>query len=686
MSDPVEIRVPDIGDFADVPVIEVLVAVGDEVAVEDPLVTLESDKATMDVPSPAAGTVRELRIAVGDTVSEGTPIMLLDAVGAADEEPAEQVTEEAATGDGDGAREAVEVRVPDIGDFADVPVIEVLVKPGDEVVAEDPLITLESDKATMDVPAPSSGTVRDVRVAVGDTVSEGSVILMLEGGPAAAGNGRPAAPAAPAAPEEPAPPQAAPPPPSEIPEADHRAEVVVLGSGPGGYTAAFRAADLGLKTILIERYERLGGVCLNVGCIPSKALLHIARVIAEAEEAGGQGVSFGEPQIDLDGLRGWKDSVVDRLTGGLGGLARQRKVEVVRGVASFDGPNLLTVATPDGETTTVAFERCIIAAGSSAARLPGLPDDPRIIDSTGALELHDVPGRLLVVGGGIIGLEMATVYHALGSQITVVELLDGLIPGCDRDLVRPLQRRIEKRYAGIHLETKVTSIEAADDGLRVTFEGDKAPEPQTFDRVLLAIGRRPNGASIGAEKAGVEVDERGFIHVDEAMRTNVPHIYAIGDIVGEPMLAHKATHEGKVAAENAAGHGATFDPRSIPSVAYTDPEVAWTGLTETEAKAQGIEVEKASFPWAASGRALSLGRDEGVTKLLVDPESKRVLGAGMVGPNAGELLAEAVHAIEMSADTEDIALTIHPHPTLSETIGFAAEIAEGTITDLYVRR
>jgi dihydrolipoamide dehydrogenase len=693
MSDPVEIRVPDIGDFTDVPIIEVLVNVGDEVQAEDPLITLESDKATMDVPSPSAGTVRELRVSVGDTVSEGSPILMLEGAAAGDGQPDEHVSGEgdtapaatpAAADAGDGAAtEAVEVHVPDIGDFSDVPIIEVMVGPGDEVHVEDPLITLESDKATMDVPSPAAGTVRELRVAVGDTVSEGALILVLDG---ARADGQDGGPPAPAEPEEAAEPQAAEPaPPADIPEADHRAEVVVLGAGPGGYTAAFRAADLGKKTILIERYPVLGGVCLNVGCIPSKALLHIARLIAEAEEAAGQGVRFGEPEVDLDGLRSWKTSVVQRLTGGLSNLARQRKVEVVQGVARFEGPNVLRVDGPDG-STTVAFEQCIIAAGSQAAQLPGLPDDPRIMDSTGALELEDVPGRLLVVGGGIIGLEMATVYHALGSQITVVELLDTLIPGCDRDLVRPLQRRIEKRYAGIHLKTKVASIEAAEDGLRVTFEGDKAPEAQTFDRVLLAVGRRPNGAALDAGKAGVDVDERGFIRVDGSMRTNVGHIFAIGDIVGEPMLAHKATHEAKVAAENAAGESAVFDARSIPSVAYTDPEVAWTGLTETQAKADGVEYEKASFPWAASGRSLALGRDDGVTKLLVEPGSRRILGAGMVGPNAGELLAEAVHALEMGSDAEDVSLTIHPHPTLSETIGFAAEIAEGTITDLYVKR
>jgi dihydrolipoamide dehydrogenase len=687
MSEPVEIHVPDIGDFADVPVIEVLVQPGDEVAVEDPLITLESDKATMDVPSPAAGTVRELRVEVGDTVSEGALIMTLDGVPATNGQPAERVSEEAdeqpaeqAAGDqpageasAGGESGAIEVRVPDIGDFSDVPVIEVLVGPGDQVAAEDPLITLESDKATMDVPSPQAGTVSELRIAVGDTVSEGALILVLEGERSDGDGGGQAAPA----PEMPEP--------SSRPDADHQAEVVVLGAGPGGYTAAFRAADLGLKTILIERYPKLGGVCLNVGCIPSKALLHVARVIAEAEEASGQGVSFGEPEVDLDGLRGWKTSVVDKLTGGLAGLARQRKVEVVQGVATFTGPNVLSVQGPDG-ATTVSFDTCIIAAGSSASRLPDLPDDTRIMDSTGALDLVDVPERLLIVGGGIIGLEMATVYDALGSKITVVELMDALIPGCDKDLVRPLQKRISKRYEAIHLGTRVSSIEASDDGLRVSFEGDGAPEAQTFDRVLLSVGRRPNGATLGAEAAGVRVDERGFIAVDEQMRTNVPNILAIGDIVGEPMLAHKATHEAKVAAEVAAGHTVAFDPRSIPSVAYTDPEVAWTGLTETEAQERGIEVEKASFPWAASGRALSVGRDEGVTKMLFDPKTKRLLGAGIVGPNAGELLAEAVHAIELGSDAEDLALTIHPHPTLSETLGFAAEIADGSITDLYVRR
>ena len=689
MAEPLEVRVPDIGDFADVPVIEVMVSPGDTVAEEDPLITLESDKATMDVPSPAAGTIGELKVAVGDTVSEGTVILTLEGAAgdgaAADGEAKEHVAEEATPepasdapasyGSEAGEYTTVEVHVPDIGDFSDVPVIEVMVHPGDTVAEEDPLITLESDKATMDVPSPVAGTVRDLRVSVGDAVSEGALILTLDragagpdgGGPPAGGDEHRQMPAVPAPPVE--------------GTADHHADVVVLGAGPGGYTAAFRAADLGLKVILIERYERLGGVCLNVGCIPSKALLHIARVIAEAEEAKGQGVSFGEPQIDVDGLRSWKESVVDRLTGGLAGLAKQRKVDVVHGVAKFTSPNVLRVAGADGGTT-VSFDRCIIAAGSSAVRLPGLPDDPRIIDSTGALELEGIPERLLIVGGGIIGLEMATVYDALGSKVTVVELMDQLIPGADKDLIRPLQKRITGRYEAILLKTKVASIDAGDDGVRVTFEGDDAPEPQTFDRVLLAVGRRPNGPLIGAEAAGVLVDERGFIPVDRQLRTNVPHIHAIGDIVGEPMLAHKASHEGKVAAEVCAGHDAQFDAQTIPSVAYTDPEVAWMGLTETEAKERGIEVEKASFPWAASGRALSLGRDEGVTKLLFEAGTRRLLGAGIVGPNAGELIAETVLALELGADAEDISLTVHPHPTLSETIGFAAEMAEGTITDL----
>jgi dihydrolipoamide dehydrogenase len=562
-----------------------------------------------------------------------------------------------------------EVRVPDIGDFTDVPVIEIHVAAGDTVAVEDPLVSLESDKATMDVPAPFAGTVQQLRVKVGDRVSEGSVLMMMEGEGAAAD-----------APEPPPPPstQAAVTnePPAPPPSGDHDAQVVVLGSGPGGYTAAFRAADLGLKTVLVERYERLGGVCLNVGCIPSKSLLHAARVISEAEEMGTRGIAFGKPKLDLDALREWKQSVVDRLTDGLASLAKQRKVEVVNGVARFTGDHTLEIGD-----RAVTFDNCIIAAGSSAVTLPGLPDDDRIVDSTDALEMPEVPKRLLVVGGGIIGLEMATVYEALGAGVTVVELMDQLIPGCDPDLVKPLQKRIESRYEAILLGTKVESIKAQKSGLKVSFSGDR-PDA-TFDRVLVAVGRRPNGSELAADAAGVTVDDRGFIPVDRQLRTNVPWIYAIGDIVGDPMLAHKASHEGSTAAEVIAGiAGAEFDARAIPSVAYTDPEVAWMGLTETEAKSSGVEYEKAVFPWAASGRALSIGRDDGLTKLLVEPGSRRVLGAGIVGIGAGELIAETVHALELGADAEDLAKTIHPHPTLSETVMFAAEMAEGTITDL----
>jgi dihydrolipoamide dehydrogenase len=560
--------------------------------------------------------------------------------------------------------ELVEIRVPDIGDFEDVPIIEVLVSSGDTVAPEDPLITLESDKASMDVPSPVAGTVAEVKVAVGDTVSRDSLIVMLDAeGVAAAAQAPPSAPST---------------------AGEEQVDVVVLGAGPGGYTAAFRAADLGLTTVLVERFDALGGVCLNVGCIPSKALLHTAKVVTDAEESAHSGLRFARPEIDLAALRSWKESVVGRLTSGLAGLAKQRKVRVVHGVGAFTSPNTLVVETPDGPTT-IAFRNCIIAAGSSPSTLPGVPyDDPRVIDSTGALELADIPQRLLVIGGGIIGLEMATVYDALGSHVTVVELMDALIPGCDGDLVRPLQRRIEKRYEAIHVATSVTSVEPLPEGLRVHFEGKDAPDPQLYDRILVAVGRRPNGASLGAENAGVAVDERGFIAVDSQLRTNVPHVFAIGDVVGGPMLAHKAMHEGKVAAEVIAGHDVAFDAKAIPSVAYTDPEVAWMGLSETEAAAQGRAVEKAVFPWAASGRALSLGRDEGMTKLLFDPETHLLLGAGMVGPGAGELIAESVHALELGAEAEDIALTIHAHPTLSETIGLAAEAAAGTITDLYL--
>ncbi len=603
---------------------------------------------------------------------------------------------------------AIEIPVPDIGDFKDVPVIEVLVKPGDVVKKEDALVTLESDKATMDVPTPHAGRVKELRVKVGDRVSQGTLIAVLEGEDAKAAVEKPApqsaaAPAKPAAPASTAPGDAA-----ALAgaiaqqgaksvrealtstlaslDADLHAEVLVLGAGPGGYTAAFRAADLGKKVVLVERYSILGGVCLNVGCIPSKALLHAARVIADAEEMSGFGVSFGEPKVDLAKLRAWKDGVVAKLTRGLAQLAKARKVTVIEGTGAFASPHSLEVQGKDGRKV-VSFDHCIIAAGSQSARIPGLPyDDPRLMDSTGALDLKEVPKRLLVIGGGIIGLEMATVYDALGAKVTVVEFMDRLIPGADPEIVKPLARRIEKRYEKILLKTKVAKIDATKEGLRATFEraeGGAVAAPETYDRVLLAVGRRPNGQRLGADKAGVKVDERGWIPVDRQMRTNVPHIFAIGDIVGEPMLAHKATHEGKLAAEVIAGmeHHA-WEARTIPSVAYTDPEVAWMGLSEPEAKARGIEYDKAVFPWAASGRALGMGREEGLTKVLFEKGSKRILGAGIVGVNAGELIAEAVLALEMGADAEDIGLTIHPHPTLSETIYFAAEMAEGTITDL----
>ncbi|MGI9382759.1 MAG: dihydrolipoyl dehydrogenase [Methyloligellaceae bacterium] len=543
---------------------------------------------------------------------------------------------------------------------------------GDDVAQEDPLITLESDKATMDVPSPSAGKVKELAVAVGDNVSEGALILTLETGQKPVESAAPEAPPAPASR------------PTAPVQGDLHAEVLVLGSGPGGYTAAFRAADLGMKTVLVERWPSLGGVCLNVGCIPSKALLHAAKVITEAEEMAEHGLTFAKPKLNIDKLRGWKEGVVKRLTGGLAGLAKQRKVEVVRGHGAFASPNLLNVKTDDG-VTTVSFDQAIIAAGSEVVELPFIPhDDPRVIDSTGALELEDVPKRLLVIGGGIIGLEMACVYDALGAKVTIVELMDQLIPGADKDIVKPLHRRIEKRYEKILLKSKVTAVEASKKGLKVSFEGPDGAEEDVFDRVLVAVGRRPNGAMIGAENAGVTVDERGFVAVDKQLRTNVPHIFAIGDIVGQPMLAHKATHEGKVAAEVASGLKKAFDARVIPSVAYTDPEVAWVGMTETQAKAEKIKVGKGVFPWAASGRALSLARDEGLTKLIFDAATDRVIGCGIVGPNAGDLVAEVALAIEMDCDAADIGLTVHPHPTLSETIAMSAEAFEGTITDLYM--
>lgn len=576
------------------------------------------------------------------------------------------------------------ITVPDIGNFDEVDVIDILVKVGDEVNTEDALVTLESDKASMDIPSPASGKVEALHLKVGDKVKQGSLILSL----AAISSDKPKKT-------------------NEVPEQstvkskrvektepeasnkspNHSCEVLVLGSGPGGYTAAFRAADLGKKVILVERYATIGGVCLNVGCIPSKALLHTAKVITDAEEISDHGVGFGAPSIDLEKIKQWKNNdVVGKLTMGLGQMAKQRGVTIVQGYGEFNSANQVAVKTPDDKIVTIQFESCIIAAGSQSIKMPNAPDDPRIMDSTGALELDDIPQRLLVIGGGIIGLEMGTVYDALGSKVSIVELTDGLIQGCDRDVVRPLQKRMSQRFESIMLNTKVTKISASKEGITVEFEGDNAPAPQLYDRVLVSVGRRPNGNLIKAENAGVNVDDKGFIAVNKQMQTNVSHIFAIGDIVGQPMLAHKATHEGKIAAEVIAGEKVEFQAMTIPSVAYTDPEIAWAGITEEEAKAQNIDYEKAVFPWAASGRALSTSRTEGMTKLIFDKQSKRIIGAAIAGINAGELIAETVLAIEMGADAHDIGLSIHPHPTLSESVAMAAEIKEGTITDLFIKK
>ncbi|WP_311238813.1 MULTISPECIES: dihydrolipoyl dehydrogenase [unclassified Xanthomonas] len=602
----------------------------------------------------------------------------------------------------------IEIKVPDIGDYSDVPVIEVLVAVGDRVAKDQGLVTLESDKATLEVPSSAAGVVKELKVKIGDNLSEGAVVLLLETeGEAAApapakAETKAAAPAAPAAaapgskppvtPSHRAPAEPAAPKPALASgrTADIDCKMVVLGAGPGGYTAAFRAADLGLDTVLIERYASLGGVCLNVGCIPSKALLHAAAVIDEVAHAGDFGVDFGQPKITLDKLREYKEKVVGKLTGGLASMAKQRKVRTVTGVASFVSPNELEIVGDDGKTQLLRFEHCVIAAGSQAVKLPNFPwDDKRVMDSTDALELHDIPKTLLVVGGGIIGLEMATVYSALGSKVTVVEFMDQLMPGADKDLVKPLADRLKKQGVEVHLKTKATDVKADKSGITVSFEaaveGEKPGLQATaFDRVLVAVGRSPNGKKIGAEKAGVTVTERGFIPVDRQMRTNVPHIFAIGDIVGNPMLAHKATHEGKLAAEVAAGEKKEWVARVIPSVAYTNPEIAWVGVTENEAKAKGLKVGVAKFPWAASGRAIGIGRTEGFTKLIFDEDTHRIIGGAIVGVHAGDLLAEIGLAIEMGAEAEDIGHTIHAHPTLSESVGMAAEVYDGTITDLYI--
>ncbi|WP_322065409.1 dihydrolipoyl dehydrogenase [Burkholderia ubonensis] len=581
----------------------------------------------------------------------------------------------------------IEVKVPDIGDFSGVDVIEVNIKPGDVIEKEQTLLTLESDKASMEVPSDVAGTVKEIKVKAGDKVSQGTVIALVEAAAAAAAPAKAAEPAKPAAPAAPAAaPAAAPQAGSYAGAADIECDMLVLGAGPGGYSAAFRAADLGMKTVLVERYSTLGGVCLNVGCIPSKALLHTALVIDEAEALASHGISFGKPEINLDKLRDFKSGVVKKLTTGLAGMAKARKVEVVTGVGAFVDPYHMEVQG-DGGKKVVKFKQAIIAAGSQSVKLPFLPDDPRIVDSTGALELRQQPKRMLVIGGGIIGLEMATVYATLGAEIDVVEMLDNLMNGADRDLVKVWEKYNAKRFGNVMLKTKTVGAEAKEDGIYVKFEGEKAPaEPQRYDLVLVAVGRSPNGKKIGADKAGVAVTDRGFIDVDKQMRTNVPHIFAIGDVVGQPMLAHKAVHEGHVAAEAAHGEKAYFDALQIPSVAYTDPEVAWAGKTEEQCKAEGIKYGKAVFPWAASGRAIANGRDEGFTKLIFDEETHRVIGGGIVGLNAGDLISEVCLAVEMGADAEDIGKTIHPHPTLGESIGMAAELYEGVCTDLPPQR
>ena len=602
----------------------------------------------------------------------------------------------------------IESKVPDIGGHGDVPVIEILVAVGDTVKKDQGLVTLESDKATMEVPAIADGTIKALKVKLGDTVSEGAVIAVIDSAaasappPANAGGGwegvalgsddgkstppQPSpAPAGEGA-KQPAPQAAS----SSGRKADIECAMVVIGAGPGGYTAAFRSADLGLDTVLIERYASLGGVCLNVGCIPSKALLHAADVIDQAAHASDYGVDFGKPKINIDTLRSYKDKVVGQLTKGLAGMAKQRKVRVVQGTAKFVSANELEIVDAEGKTQLLRFAHCIIAAGSQPVKLPSFPwDDPRVMDSTDALNLADVPKKLLVVGGGIIGLEMATVYRALGSEVTVVEFMPQLMPGADLDLVKPLADRLKKQGVAIHLKTKVVDAKAQKNGIACTFEGESIPDGKLYDRVLVSVGRAPNGGKLDAEKAGVRVGERGFIDVDRQMRSNVPHIFAIGDLVGQPMLAHKATHEGKLAAEVAAGEGMPgkgreWVARVIPSVAYTDPEIAWVGVTETEAKAKGLKVGVGKFPWAASGRAIGLSRTEGFTKLVFDEDSHRIIGGGIVGVHAGELIAEIALAIEMGCEVHDIGHTIHPHPTLSESVGMAAEVFDGSITDLYV--
>jgi dihydrolipoamide dehydrogenase len=690
----VEVKVPDIGDFKEVEVIELLAKPGDTIKVDQSLITVESDKASMEIPSSHAGVVKEMKVRLGDKIAEGSLLLLLEPSGAGAAAPQPAAPEQPKASEPASAAPAaaapsgrIDVIVPDIGDFKEVEIIELLVKPGDTIKTDQSLMTVESDKASMEIPSSHAGVVKELKVKMGDKVSKGSLVLVLEAQGAAAPAEAKAKAPAPAAPAAAAPVTVqAPTAGSFVGKADIDCDTLVLGAGPGGYSAAFRSADLGMSTVLVERYPTLGGVCLNVGCIPSKALLHVAAVIDEAAGMAAHGVSFGKPEIDIDKLRGYKDKVVSKMTGGLAGMAKARKVNVVQGIGQFLSPYHVEVTAADGSKKTVQFKQAIVAAGSSVVNLPFVPQDPRIVDSTGALELRSVPKRMLVIGGGIIGLEMATVYSTLGSRIDVVEMLDGLMQGADRDLVKVWQKFNEKRFDKVMLKTKTVAVEALKEGIKVSFEsaeaGGTAPEPQIYDMVLVAVGRSPNGKKIGADKAGVVVTDRGFVNVDAQMRTNVPHIYAIGDIVGQPMLAHKAVHEAHVAAEASAGQKSYFDATVIPSVAYTDPEVAWVGITEDEAKAKGIKLEKGLFPWAASGRAVANGRDEGFTKLLFDAETHRIVGGGIVGTHAGDLISEIALAIEMGADAVDIGKTIHPHPTLGESVGMAAEVFEGVCTDL----
>jgi dihydrolipoamide dehydrogenase len=646
----VDLVVPDIGNAHDVDVVDVLVKPGDVVEIDTPLLTLETDKASLDVPATSAGTIAEVLLKRGDKVSKGAVIARVD------------TNSQAAAAKSEGASAAADATFAESFDADELErtVTQPILKPPAGALAAASGNGSAGNGAGQPAPRADSGagaSSAGTASPAARSESAGDTVRMPV--PDLSRLDRPEA------------------------EFNRSTQLLVLGAGPGGYTAAFRAADLGLQVTLVERWPSLGGVCLNVGCIPSKALLHAAKVIEDADAMSEHGISFGAPAIDLERLRAWKGSVVKKLTGGLRVLAKQRKVDVVQGAGRFVSPNVLEVMGNSG-SERIRFDQCIIAAGSEAIRLPGLPADQRIMDSTDALELPEFSGKLLVVGGGIIGLEMACVYDALGSKVSVVELTSQLMPGCDPDLVRPLERRIRARYEQILLGTKVAKVESLPEGLRVTFEGEKAPAPQVFDRVLVAVGRVPNGKAIGADVAGVKVSERGFIPVDKQMRTNVPHIFAIGDIASMPMLAHKAMHEAKVAAEVAAGEKRAFDARAIPSVAYTDPEIAWVGLTETEAKANGIAFKKGSFPWVASGRSLSIGRDEGLTKLLFDPETHRVLGGGIVGTNAGELISEVALAVETGCDAADVGLTIHPHPTLSETVAAAADAFEGTLTDLFI--